>query len=195
MYVLFFKPLFDFTFSILLFPFFLLATIFSAPLIYLEDKGSVFYVSKRLGKDGKIFNMLKFRSMGVNAPDIRLKDGSAFNSDNDVRVTKIGKFLRKTSLDEIPQIINVLKGEMSFIGPRPNLPSNENKYSLMEKDRVKIRPGITGLSQCYYRNAASPIEKYQKDMEYIKNASFLLDLKIIAKTIHVVINQKNINKK
>jgi len=112
--------------------------------------------------------MYKFRSMKVNAPDIRNPDGSTFNSDSDYRVTQVGKILRKTSIDELPQVLNILKGEMSFIGPRPNLPNDSNQYLGLENDRLKVRPGITGYSQAYYRNSITASERYQYDIMYIK---------------------------
>ncbi len=99
-----------------------------ALLIYIDDKGSPFFKQPRLGQNGRTFLMYKFRSMKVNAPDLRSEDGATFNSENDPRVTKLGNFLRKTSLDELPQIINILKGEMSFIGPRPDLPDQIELY-------------------------------------------------------------------
>lgn len=103
-------------------------------LIKIEDRGPIFYFGKRLGKNGRIFKMYKLRSMKVNAPDLRNSDGSTYNSDDDPRLTKMGKILRKTSLDELPQIINVLKGDMSFVGPRPDLPEHINFY---EGDELK----------------------------------------------------------
>src|SRR5699024_5161426 len=114
-----FKRLLDIFFSLLLIPLFIPILIIVGILIYKEDKGPLFYNAKRLGKDGNVFRMFKFRSMKVNAPDIRNDDGSTFNSEKDKRLTKIGGFIRKTSIDELPQIFNVLIGNMSFVGPRP----------------------------------------------------------------------------
>ena len=122
MYKHFFKRFLDILISLLVLPFFVLIFIIVAPLIFFTDKGPIFYCGKRIGRNGKIFKMFKFRSMIVNAPDIRTATGSTYNGDDDPRVTKIGRFLRKTSIDEIPQILNVLKGDMSIIGPRPDTP-------------------------------------------------------------------------
>ena len=121
MYKLFIKRLIDICVSLICIPFFALIFLFVAPIIYFTDKGPVFYSAERLGKNGKFFKMHKFRSMRVNAPDLRNADGSTFNSSSDPRVTRIGRMIRKTSLDETPQIFNVLKGDMSIIGPRAHL--------------------------------------------------------------------------
>lgn len=161
--------------------------------IFIFDGKPIFYNSSRRGKNGKIYKMYKFRTMKVNAPDLRNSDGSTFNSNNDVRVTKTGRLLRKLSIDEIPQILNVLIGDMSFIGPRPNLPSK--RYSEMtksEKKRLSVRPGITGYSQAYFRNSISQDEKYKNDLYYINHLSLRLDIKIFFKTIESVLRQKNI---
>ena len=145
MYKYLIKRILDIILAILLLPFLFVTTILIAPLIYLEDGGSIFYNSKRLGKHGKVFIMYKFRTMKENARDIRNADGSTYNSIYDPRVTKIGKVLRRTSIDEIPQIINVLKGDMSFIGPRPDLPEHIMLYTNEEKRKLKVRPGITRI--------------------------------------------------
>ena len=121
MYRRYIKRILGILLSIAGLPVFMIIFIIVAPLIVLEDKGPVFYNAPRLGKDGQIFKMFKFRSMKVHAPDIRNEDGTTFNSKDDPRVTRIGRFLRKTSLDETPQLLNVLIGNMSFIGPRPGL--------------------------------------------------------------------------
>lgn len=145
MYKYLIKRFLDIILAIILLPFLFAIVILIGPLIYLEDGGSVFYVSKRLGKRGKIFEMYKFRTMKENSKDIRNADGSTFNSINDPRVTKIGRILRRTSIDELPQIINVLRGEMSFIGPRPDLPEHIMLYTKEEKRKLKIKPGITRI--------------------------------------------------
>lgn len=161
-------------------------------LIYCEDRGPIFYNSPRLGKNGVIFTMYKFRSMKINAPDIRKADGSTFNSIDDPRLTKVGKFIRKTSIDELPQLLNVIKGDMSIIGPRPDLPEHINLYVGNEIRKLEIKPGITGLSQAYYRNTISWKERIQNDIRYVDNISFLLDLKIILKTILMVVKKEGI---
>lgn len=163
-----------------------------ALFIYFEDRGPIFYNAQRLGKNGKIFKMYKFRSMKVNAPDIRKADGSTFNSIDDPRLTIIGKFIRKTSIDELPQLLNVLKGDMSIIGPRPDLPEHIELYVGNESRKLEIKPGITGLSQAYYRNTISWKERIKNDIVYVDNISFLLDIKIIFKTILIVVKKEGI---
>ena len=192
MYKNFFKRLLDLIFSILLFPIFIIFYIILGILIKIEDKGSVFYKGERIGKDCKIYKMYKFRSMKINAPNILNKDGSTYNSKNDDRVTKIGKFIRETSIDELPQIINILKGEMSFIGPRASLAEVLETYKDDEKDKMKVRPGITGYTQAYYRNSLSVREKRLKDAWYSNNVTFALDLKIFFKTIQTVLKRENV---
>lgn len=167
----------------------------AAIAIYLEDRGPVFYNAKRVGKDGKLFKMYKFRSMKVNAPDIRLKDGSTYNGEDDPRVTKIGKVLRKTSIDELPQILNVLKGDMSFVGPRPDPPDWLERYPEDVKIFLTVRPGITGYSQAYFRNSVDAEEKMKNDVYYAINLSFLLDIKVFLKTVAVVLKRENTYKR
>ena len=153
MYKKYFKRILDLALAIIALPIWFIILIVIGPLIYFEDKGPIFYNAPRLGKNGKIFKMYKFRSMKVNAPDIRNEDGSTFNSEDDPRLTKVGRILRKTSIDEIPQVLNVLKGDMSFIGPRPDLPEHKNYYEGNEIRKLEVKPWITGYNQAYYRNA------------------------------------------
>lgn len=193
MYVNFLKRVFDFLFALFALPFFCIIYIMLTPFYFFMDRGPMFYSGMRLGKNGKPFPMLKFRSMKVNAPDIRLKDGSTYNGDDDPRVTKLGGFLRKTSLDEIPQILNVLKGDMSWIGPRPDPTDWLDKYKDEERVFLNVRPGITGYNQAYYRNSADAQEKIDNDVYYAKNISFALDVKIILKTIKTVLFHENVN--
>jgi lipopolysaccharide/colanic/teichoic acid biosynthesis glycosyltransferase len=160
--------------------------------IKIEDSGPVFYHSCRLGVGFKEFSMLKIRSMTVDAPDIRNEDGSTFNSDRDSRVTKVGRFLRETSIDEIPQIFNILKGDMSIIGPRPGDAESKHTYADDEKDKMLIRPGITGYTQAYFRNNLGVRDKRLYDAWYAHNVSFLLDVKILFKTIKTVLKRENI---
>lgn len=183
----------DLFFALILLPFLLFILVIIAPAIYLTDFGTIFYNARRLGRYGQPFKMYKFRTMIMNAPDIRLPDGSTYNSDNDPRLTKVGKFLRKTSLDEIPQLLNVLKGDMSFIGPRPDPLDWLDKYSEDEKFFLMVRPGITGYNQAYYRNCADGKTKIVNDNYYAKNISFLFDIKILIKTIKTVLMRENIN--
>ena len=145
MYKYLIKKFLDIILAIILLPFLFAIIIVIGPFIYLEDGGSVFYISKRLGKRGRVFEMYKFRTMKENSRDIRNADGSTFNSIDDPRVTRMGRILRRTSIDELPQIINVLKGDMSFIGPRPDLPEHIMLYTKEEKRKLKIKPGITRI--------------------------------------------------
>lgn len=192
MYKFFIKILLDILISILALPFVLLIVLIVSITIKLDDGGPIFYNSIRLGKNGKSFKMYKFRSMKVNAPDLRQEDGSTFNSDNDIRITKVGKVLRKTSIDEIPQIINVLKGEMSIVGPRPDLPDGLEIYDDYEIRKLDVKPGITGYSQAFFRNSVEMKYKFKNDVYYVDNVSFILDCKIILKTIKSVIFKENI---
>ncbi len=144
--------------SILLIPIGILIGI-SSLFIMSEDKGPIFYIAKRTGRYGRTFNMYKLRSMKVDAPDIRLEDGSTFNGANDPRVTRFGKFARKTSIDELPQVMNVLKGDMSFIGPRPDTPVGSSAYTEEEKVILMVRPGIAGYNQAVNRNSVLTKEK------------------------------------
>lgn len=191
-YSIYIKRFLDIVISIIILPLVLIIGIPVAILIFLEDKGPIFYNGERLGKNGRIFKMHKFRTMKVNCKDIRNKDGSTFNGENDPRLTKIGKILRKTSIDELPQIINVIKGDMSLIGPRPMVRYGK-KFNKKVLKILRIKPGITGYSQAYYRNSITQKEKQDNDIYYINNISFLLDLKIIFKSIQTVLFQKNIN--
>lgn len=196
MYKKYFKRLFDIIISLICLPFILVVIILIAPLVYMNDPGPIFYNAPRKGRLCSQFNMFKFRSMYVNSPDLRNSDGSTFNSDKDPRVTKLGHFMRKYSIDELPQLLNVLKGDMSFVGPRPNLNSYNLNYSELPdtlKKRYSIRPGITGYSQAYYRNSISQEEKYKLDAWYADNITFLLDMKILIQTFMSVVRHKNIN--
>lgn len=176
-------------------PFFLLILIFVAPAIWLCDRGPIFYNAPRLGKDGKVFKMYKFRSMKVDSPDIRNADGSTYNGEHDQRVTKIGRLLRKTSLDETPQILNVLFGDMSIIGPRAHLVTNYRGYESLDdrrKKRISVRPGITGYNQAYFRNSVSAEQKIDNDVYYVENLSFAMDVKVFFKTILSVLKRDNV---
>ncbi len=193
MYRNYIKRLLGLIFSIAGLPFFFIIFITVAPLIVLEDKGPIFYNAPRLGRNGNIYKMFKFRSMRVNAPDLRNEDGTTFNSEQDPRVTKIGRILRKTSLDETPQILNVLIGNMSFIGPRPDLPgADKEMYRPGDIEKLQVNPGITGYSQAYYRNSSTLDQRFDGDVYYAKNVSFLLDLKIFLRTIKIVFTHENV---
>ncbi|MBM3710707.1 MAG: exopolysaccharide biosynthesis polyprenyl glycosylphosphotransferase, partial [Actinobacteria bacterium] len=165
-----------------------------AVLIRIDSKGPVFFQQKRMTKDCKIFYMYKFRTMYVEAEE-RLKDllqlsevdGPIFKMKNDPRITRVGRFLRKFSIDELPQIINVLKGELSLVGPRPPLPNEVEKYDEWEAKRMNVKQGITGLWQISGRSDLSFEEMARLDLYYIQNWSIEMDLKIILKTIPAVL--------
>ncbi|MDV7751306.1 sugar transferase [Enterococcus casseliflavus] len=158
-----------------------------------EPKGPIFFSQKRIGKNGKIFKMYKFRSMCVGAEEqlsILLEkneiDGAMFKMKNDPRITKIGKLIRKTSIDELPQLWNVLKGDMSLIGPRPPLIREVKLYSKYDKQRLYVKPGCSGLWQISGRNNLSFEEMVELDLKYIKNQSIIFDFKIMFKTVIVI---------
>lgn len=196
MYKKYLKRLLDFILSLIALPFVVLLIIVMAPIIYFSDPGPIFYMGLRRGKQGKTFRMIKFRSMYVNSPDIRNKDGSTYNGDNDPRVTKIGKFMRKTSIDEVPQLLNVLIGNMSFVGPRPTLATKSfDEVEVERRKRYDVRPGITGYSQAYFRNSILQSDKFKYDIYYVDNISFFLDVKILLKTVKSVVLRENINSK
>lgn len=195
MYVHFFKRLLDILIGLMALPFVIITILLVAPFIYFEDKGPIFYNGERIGLNGKIFKMFKFRSMMVNAPDIRTPEGDTYNGDDDPRVTKVGRFLRQTSIDELPQFINILLGDMSLVGNRPDPPYMLDVYT--ENDKVYIlstKPGITGYNQAYFRNSTSCQEKIQNDIYYAKHESFWFDVKIIFRTIKTVLLRENINR-
>jgi undecaprenyl phosphate N,N'-diacetylbacillosamine 1-phosphate transferase len=194
MYKRFFKRFFDIIFAVISLSILSLFFIVVAPLIKLSDGGPIFYNANRIGKNGKLFKMYKFRSMKVHAPDIRLPDGSTYNGEDDPRVTKVGRFLRKTSIDELPQLLNILIGDMSLIGPRPDPPDWLNRYSEEVKIFLTVRPGITGYSQAYFRNSVDGEEKMKNDVYYALNCSLLLDVKIFFKTIVSVLRRENMYK-
>ena len=187
MYKHFFKRLIDFIIALIAFPFVLLLCIFVWLAIKLDDGGPLFHMASRIGRDGKIFKMFKFRSMIVNAPDLRMEDGSTYNAEDDPRVTKVGKFLRKTSLDEIPQLFNVLIGDMALIGPRPDSAYYLEYYTTEERVILTVRPGITGWNQAINRNSVGTKEKLQADIFYVEHLSFGFDLKVIWLTIKMVL--------
>ncbi|HBW13340.1 MAG TPA: lipid carrier--UDP-N-acetylgalactosaminyltransferase [Proteiniclasticum sp.] len=172
------KRLFDIVFSfisiIILTPIFFLIAI----LIRVDGKEKILFRQQRLGLHSKPFNILKFRTMKVDAPNIAAKD-----IDNDAYVTRVGKVLRRTSLDELPQLFNILVGQMSFVGPRPLIPNEGEINSLRSQAGVdEIRPGLTGWAQVVARDTCDDLEKLSLDVFYKENESFLLDLKIILRT-------------
>jgi lipopolysaccharide/colanic/teichoic acid biosynthesis glycosyltransferase len=192
LYSKYFKRTLDLVVCILGLPFFMILLAVVGVLIFLEDRGSIFYLDERIGRNSRLFKMYKFRSMKVNSPLLLNADGSTYNSKEDSRVTKIGRVLRASSIDEIPQIINVLKGDMSIIGPRASLAGALGTYQPDEIDKMKVRPGITGLTQAYYRNDLSNREKRIKDAWYANHQSFELDFKIFLKTVETVLRRRGL---
>lgn len=193
MYAKYVKRILDFTLS-------LLALIVLSPImlilaicIKIDSKGPIFFLQERLGKNGKVFKIIKFRTMIVNAEHIG--DGLSVKTENDNRITKIGKILRKTSLDELPQLINVVKGDMALIGPRPPVTYHPHKfedYPEHQKPRFNVRPGITGLAQARVRNNATWDERIEIDIEYINKITFWGDIKIVFETVKSIFKKENI---
>ncbi|MBZ9729057.1 sugar transferase [Salegentibacter sp. JZCK2] len=187
MYKHFFKNFLDFfiafTALLVLSPLLIPITV----LLALANRGKPFFFQKRPGKDERIFNIIKFKTM----TDEKDENGNLLPDEK--RLTAIGKFVRKTSIDEIPQLINVLKGDMSLIGPRPLLPQYLPLYSDRQRKRHEVKPGITGWAQVNGRNAISWTKKFEFDVWYVENLSFGLDLSIIFKTIKKVLISEGIN--
>lgn len=198
-FYLFMKRLIDlvgaFIGILLLFPIFLVISI----LIKQEDSnGSIFFKQKRIGHNGRAFYMYKFRSMVSNAEELKatlMKEneasGPVFKIKKDPRITKTGQFIRKTSIDELPQLINVLKGEMSLVGPRPPLPNEVSQYSSYEKQRLSVKPGLTCYWQVGGRSNIGFTEWVELDLKYINERNFLIDIKLIIKTVFVLFGSKN----
>lgn len=196
---LFLKRLIDITGSliglILLSPIFIVVAI----AIKIEDpKGTIFFAQERNGKYPKTFNMYKFRSMVYNAEELlkELKEqnemsGPAFKMKNDPRITKIGRFIRKTSIDELPQLINILKGDMSFVGPRPPIPREVEQYDEYQLQRLSVKPGLTCYWQVSGRNNIDFDNWVELDLKYIKERNILIDVKLILMTIPALLGDKN----
>ena len=165
---------------------------FIALAICLDSHGRVMFRQARLGRFMLPFTLFKFRTMIENAPDYRNADGSSFNSANDARVTRLGLFLRRTSLDELPQLLNVFAGEMSLVGPRPDQVDQSQFYAGEEWRRTLVKPGITGLAQISGRNSISWAERKQMDLEYVARQSLALDLRILWRTIPYVIGSHDV---
>lgn len=179
---------------ILLSPIFLVVSI----LIKLESEGEVIFSQTRIGLNGKEFKMYKFRSMVKNAEELKAKlaaqnemSGPMFKMKDDPRVTKVGKFIRKTSIDELPQLINVLKGDMSLVGPRPSLPKEVEKFEPWMLQRLEVKPGLTCYWQVSGRNNIDFEDWMKLDLQYVEDRNFLLDLKLIFKTFFVLFGDKN----
>ena len=179
------KRMFDVLFAISILLIFLPVIVFISAIIYFESQGSIFYINNRAGKDGKSFKMIKFRTMIQGFKDKGIDEHEA--------ITKFGLFLRKTSLDEIPEFLNILIGDMSVVGPRPLLTKYVPRYNEKHFMRLSVKPGITGLAQVSGRNSLSWEDKFDIDVEYVDNISLLGDLKIIFLTIKVILYRDNID--
>lgn len=186
MYKSFFKRVIDILFSLtgflLLLPIFIIVSL----ALFVANQGSIFFFQKRPGKNEEIFSIIKFKSMNDK------KDANGNLLSNEVRLTKAGKFIRKTSLDEIPQLLNVLKGDMSLVGPRPLKIDYLDIYSEEQKKRHNVRPGVTGWAQVNGRNAISHTKKFELDVWYVNKVSFLLDIKILYLTVLKVIKKDGV---
>ncbi len=185
MYRFFFKRVIDSVIAILLLITLSPVLIVVVLLLAIANKGSIFFYQKRPGKNEKIFGIFKFKTMNDK------KDANGNLLSDSERLTTIGKFIRKTSLDEIPQVINILKGEMSLIGPRPLLPKYLPYYTETERKRHQVLPGISGLAQVSGRNLLNWNDRLKKDVEYVENISFQLDVRIFFQTLKNVIQSKD----
>ena len=176
------KRVLDVLISIAVLIVFFIPMLIVAIAIKIDSKGPVFFKQVRTGKDGKEFNLYKFRSMSV--------DNDVLNFKKENELTRVGKFIRKYSLDELSQVFNILKGDMSWIGPRPWIVEYYKNFTEDQKRRVEVLPGLTGLAQCKGRNNLSILKKIDYDIEYVENMSFLLDLKIVFMTIKSVLTSE-----
>ena len=183
MYRHFFKRVFDFILALILLILAAIPMIIVAICIKVEDGGPVIYKSKRVGKKCKIFNTYKFRSMKVNREELKS------NMTHEQMVTKVGKFIRKTSLDELPQLFNILRGQMSFIGPRPWIPEYYEWFTDEQKRRADVLPGISGLAQVKGRNGINIFKKIEYDIYYVDHLTFWLDIKLVFETIYQVFKE------
>lgn len=179
------KRIIDFILATVLIIIFAIPMLVIAIAIKLEDGGTVIYKSKRMGKGLKEFNVYKFRSMTMNRKELQSK------LSHEQMVTKVGKFIRRTSLDELPQLFNILKGEMSFIGPRPWIPEYYVWFTEEQKRRTDVLPGISGLAQVRGRNGINIFKKIDYDLEYVHNIGFKQDVKLVFETIATVFSKTN----
>ena len=163
-----------------------------ALIVRITSSGKVFFRQERLGQDKVPFMLYKFRTMIDNAPDIRNEDGSTLNAVNDPRVTRFGGWLRRTSLDELPQLLNVLSGAMSLVGPRPDQIDQAAFYTEAEWQRISVKPGITGFAQINGRNSINWAARKQMDLQYVANQSLQMDLSILLQTIPYVLRRRDV---
>lgn len=189
MYRKLFKPTLDFTGALGMILFSAPIWILTAIMLLIQNKGKIFFIQERVGKDGKVFNIVKFKTMAD-----KFGEDKRLLPDNE-RISGIGKIIRNISIDELPQMINILKGEMSFVGPRPLLPEYLPFYDKNQMRRHEVKPGISGWAQCHGRNAISWSKKFELDCWYVDNISFLTDCKICFLTIKDLLDFKNMKNK
>ncbi len=189
-----YKTLFDLIIltcsHVVLAPIFIILWIFIPTAIWLEDRGPVFYTQNRLGKNGKLFKLYKFRSM---IPEAERETGAILAADNDLRVTKVGKFIRERALDELPQVINLWKGDLSLVGPRPERPElMQDIVRVLPEyvERLTVKPGLTGVAQVYGRYATKPRHKLMYDRIYIREMAPLLDIKLLMHSVVLTLKAK-----
>ena len=168
------------------------ALVVIAAAVRLSSPGPVLYRSLRLGQHGRVFEMLKFRTMQMGAPDMRNADGSTFAGETDPRVTPLGRWLRRTSLDELPQLWNVVRGDMSLVGPRPDLPDQTRYYAPADHRRLSVKPGLTGLAQVAGRNALTWEARRALDLQYVDSQTFGTDLMILIRTLPAVLSGRGV---
>ena len=186
------KRVLDIAIALVAMPFLLVFTVVFGIAIWAEDHGPVFYNAPRMGRGFSPFKMYKFRSMKVDAPDLVMPDGSTYNGADDPRMTRVGAFMRRTSVDEFPQFLNVLKGDMSVIGPRPDLERETELYEGDEGDKLLVRPGITGWAAVSGRNAIEWHDRLKLDVEYVRNISFAFDVKVFFLTFKTIFSQEGV---
>ena len=189
-----YKRVFDlavvFAAHVLLLPVFLPLWVLTPLAIWLEDRGPVFYTQKRVGKRGRVFHLFKFRSMRRHAES---STGPVWASEDDPRITRVGRFLRARALDELPQVINIWKGDLSFVGPRPERPELAEKFEQEVpgfQERLRVRPGLTGLAQLYGRYATTPRQKLRYDSLYVRKMSPWLDIKLLLLSVLVTLRAR-----
>ncbi len=187
------KRILDLVITILMFILLLPLMLLCAMLVRLSSPGPVFFRQQRLGLSGHPFSIVKFRTMMHNAPPMRCSDGSAYTGADDPRITGIGRFLRKTSLDELPQLWNVLRGEMSIVGPRPDQVDQLQYYTAAEKAKLRVKPGLTGLAQINGRNGIPWQARKALDVDYVNRQSLALDVLILVKTIPYVLFRSGVS--
>lgn len=186
------KRLLDVAVSLAALPLAAVVVLPAAVAVRLEDGGPALHVSPRLGRDRAPFAMLKLRTMRVGGPDLRNPDGTTYSAPDDPRVTRVGRVLRRTSLDELPQLLNVLAGHMSLVGPRPSPPGSQGSFRPQDHRRYEVRPGITGLSQVVLRNGGTLTQRLELDVRYVDELSLRLDLQVLARTAGRVLSRRGV---